>query len=379
MSLTSVPADGVLADVDRVRRGRWVATDLAMLLSVALGTVIVLLRDSILPDKFSYDSDKIQAMAQGSLAYEDRSFTPVATVYRTLGLADRPALAAVLGFGSFVAVAVAMRVRLAALTPSRSTPYLFAVSIVLGAVYLGVYSKDVFVVGVVAVAVLWRRPRGGTAALVALAVIYGSFFRTYWLVVAAVVIVFVVLLKHLRSLLALALSAVAMVVVLGFAYALVNGAPVSVLRAGINDNRGDRGDALTQIPVFVHGGGFLLESLNLVVTLGVLVVPLPLLLLGSVYHVFVAVGLLSIWVLIGNLLHSGLRSGAFVADQSLRRSAALLVAILVTQALFEPDYGSALRHLVPFLLIAIFLSLHLGRRSVDRVAVVPPSEIRDGD
>ncbi|HIY66433.1 MAG TPA: hypothetical protein H9830_09180, partial [Candidatus Agrococcus pullicola] len=54
-----------------------------------------------------------------------------------------------------------------------------------------------------------------------------------------------------------------------------------------------------------------------------------------------------------------------------RRSIALILALTVVQAVFEPDYGSSLRHLTPLMPLAIVLLQAMRSGSMRRGQAVP--------
>ena len=96
-----------------------------------------------------------------------------------------------------------------------------------------------------------------------------------------------------------------------------------------------------------------------------LVLPVPLVLLGSPLYLVFAVGITLPWLVLAAGLARGphrLLAGAPPAGDAVTtaalRSAALLVAYLTVQSFFEPDYGSYLRHLTPMLplLLAVVLT-----------------------
>jgi hypothetical protein len=112
------------------------------------------------------------------------------------------------------------------------------------------------------------------------------------------------------------------------------------------------------IPVTGPVGG----ALNALCTLVLLIVPVPLTFGGSpVYLVFAGMmGLL--WISLILAVRTGMLSGWFRLDVRLARATSLLLAMLMVQAVFEPDYGSYIKHLTP-LLPLFFFALRARRRS----------------
>lgn len=339
-------AAGEPADRGLVIRG------LALVAALIVGVILVLLRDVVLPARFSYDARGIQAIGQGRLRVVDPAYESVAAVYRALGLVDNATLASLLGFlAAFAVLAVAGR-RLLRPDAPPSAMILFLSAVLLSAVYLGTYSKDVFVLPIVLLAVLpggrWRWPVLTGGAIVA----YALTFRTYWFVVLAVWLALqVVLIKRPKpAWLGAALLVGAVLIAAGAGIAL--GGSADSIRASSNEYRIGSTDASSLISPFIPGGTFLTGVLNAPLLLLALLVPIPLVLKGGAYFLVLAAAITAFWV---RTVVAAQRSVRARPGSGERSCTALLLAFVVVQALFEPDYGSALRHLTPLLPIAVLL------------------------
>lgn len=84
-------------------------------------------------------------------------------------------------------------------------------------------------------------------------------------------------------------------------------------------------------------------------------VPLPLFLRLSPYYLVVAVFLLVLWFMFARAVH--LSSDESRTDPRWARLVALVLSLTVVQSVFEPDYGSYVRHLTPMLplMLAVIL------------------------
>lgn len=340
--------------------GLW---DSALIFVVAAGTAFVTFRDQLLPARFSYDSAVIQGLAQGIWhARTGGSFSSIGQVYRSLGLADHPLVASVIGFCVSIVVLVAARIAVGRnMTHAAwSTLSLF---VLLSAVFLADYSKDVLVLFLVLAALLlgdhWRYE----ALMVTCILGYAWMFRHYWVVIA----VGYVLLRLLYSRRPTPLL-VTVVHVLGVAAAsvgiwVVQGNDADHYREVVNQQRLGDADAQTMIGPYVDLAEPLGGLVNNVLTLCALTVPLPLALSGKSVYLLVAPVLCAVWITFFVGVWRGVCAGSD-GDHLVKRSSALVGAFLVTQALFEPDYGSALRHLTPLLpLIAVVRArARAGRR-----------------
>lgn len=342
------PAD---ADAAGGRRAT-VVRGLVVTATLIAGVILVLLRDAVLPERFSYDARGIQAIGQGTLHVVDPAYQSVAAVYKALGLIDDATLASLLGFfAAFAVLAVAGR-RLLRPDAAISATVLFFIAVLLSAVYLGTYSKDVFVLPIILLAVLpgrgWTLP-----VLTGLAIIgYALVFRTYWFIVLGVWIALQLLLARRPRIGWLVVALVLGSVVLAGAVGIALGGSADSIRTSSNEYRVGSDDAATLITAFIPGSTLVTGMLNAPLQLVALMLPFPLLLKGGVYYAVLALVFAVFWVRSAVAVRRTLAADSDIAERS---CTALLLAFVVVQALFEPDYGSALRHLTPLLPLAVLL------------------------
>ncbi|WP_052436192.1 glycosyltransferase [Georgenia sp. SUBG003] len=320
---------------------------LLMVLAAACLTFIAFGRD-LLPAKYSYDSNTIASVARGHVQLEnDPSFENVGNLYRLLGLADAPVLAGLLGFGVFVLVVQAVATRDIAPAYPAAGAALVVVSLVPGAVYLGQYSKDVLVLLITALAL--RRAGSGRfeLLLVTTMLVYAAVFRNYWFLAIALYVVLRLMMRRTTSLSRIFLVMVLALGVLAFLFPLLVGVEMSSTREGINEFREGSVDAQTAITGAVPLEGSVGDWVNTTLVLLSLAVPFPLLLTGSPIHALLAMFFVLLW-------WTFLRSATTVvsapdADPRARRAVALVLSFALVQSIFEPDYGSYIRHLTPLL------------------------------
>ncbi|PFG37382.1 hypothetical protein ATL41_2141 [Flavimobilis soli] len=310
--------------------------------TVLLGFVLVLLRDDVLPPRFLADGLLIGEIARGR-AQADDSYVNVAMVYRFLGLGTRPLLAYTVGYSLAVfAIFLAWR-RSKVDARTWQGVAIICSAVLLAAVYLGYYSKDVFVTPIAIAALVLPIGRWSNAALLALMVAYGYWFRQYWLVVAAVFLVLIFVLRRFRprSLPAWGMAGSAG---LSLAVFVVLDASANSFRSSVNAGRVAE-DVGTRIDPFVNLVEPLGGVVNNVLTYWALILPVPVLFRGGIYYFAIALFIAFIWI----VLYRAVRHLEVGEDPLVVRCVGLSVALLVTQSLFEPDYGSALRHLTPML------------------------------
>lgn len=352
-------------------------TDLVFLLSFSVGLCLVVFRQTIFPAKFFYDGIQIQGLAQGTVAVDgDLNFGRVAQVYAALGLQSEADLAALGGYLFFSACTVVVYAHVRqSLSQIRTARLIIATSMLLGAAYLGDYSKDVFVLPLVLIITTVPAPRRFDIAVFVAMLLYATVFRQYWYLIACLYLAARVFGLHKARARTTLILAITTIVATSFAASLALGQPVNAFRTEYNESRVGSQDAASSIPGYFPGNDWLSVAGDVFTTFIFLQAPIPLLLLGGVYYLFLAALIFWLWQLIA-LWQPGKRAGFGVRQQ---RVFALFASLLVVQSLFEPDYGSALRHLTPLMPLLLLLlgepSVRLGYPSLDRRHI----EQLDGD
>ena len=309
-----------------------------------------------LPPKYFFDGDQIEVEMGVATGPSTNSFITMAWVYRSLGLAHQATLVSALTMVAFVALLLvcARWSELPRLSLIEIAAFCFAAAA--AAVYMAQYSKEFLILALVALLVLLPRHALAEVVFVAAACLYAAGVRPYWFMVLGVyVAVRVVLHLGRRPWMVPALLVVAM---FGFAVAVsvVMGGDLDQFRSDVNQARSNSDLAQTLIPTFVPGGGPLIGGLNGLVSLVILVVPVPLLLNPSPVYLAFAIVIAFLWASLVPVIRRGMVQGWFRRDVLLSRAVALLLAMLTVQAVFEPDYGSYIKHLTP--LLPLFLLVY---------------------
>jgi hypothetical protein len=348
------------------------STGLEQQVAVLLAAVGALLASlgvrAVLPEQFLLDDGHLQlAMSGGSLFTDAESFQEVAAMYTALHLDDAAPLAGLLGMGVYVGALLlaAGWERIAQLSPlSLLVTMAFLVPAL---AYLAQYTKELVTLSaaLVVVAVPGGRGRLGTVlgegAVLAAALAYGATLRPYWLLIAGVYLGWRVLLPRTANpllLIALPLAAYAM---LQPAFRIVLGHGLQGQREWANAERAGT-SVNTLITSIAPDADGLLGVLAALAMIALMVVPLDLLTSGEIFQLASGAAILAVWTLVLAPVVTGRFVGA-AGPGAIRatRAASLLLAFLVVQALFEPDYGSALKHLTP--LLPLVLIVHLHRRT----------------
>lgn len=356
--------------VQQSRTSEVVAT-LFILLAAFAGLIVVLLRRELLPENFFYDGEIIQRIAQGS-ATGDPSYNNTANVYARLGLGGNETLASLAGYALAVVALVITWARCRQYAFGWKATILAMLAAFFFGVYLGYYSKDVLVVPIVIAILVLPRGRVSWLVIVGLILLYAAQFRTYWYIVGALYVGYWLVIRRFdwKTLIFTGL----IVTVLGsLAISVVLGVDPSHFRTLVNDARVAR-EVGTAIQPFVSLPEPVGGVVNNALTYLTLMIPLPLLATPTLYYIGIAGVISFIWV----TYHYGVRTLSVTEadDPIYSRCVALISAYVSTQALFEPDYGSALRHLTPLLPLFLYVVWRAGavaraRRS-ERAALTLP-------
>lgn len=340
--------------------------------ALLLGSVLVFFRAQLLPARFSYDSIRIQAEAAGEYdGLTDHSFAAIASLYRVLGLAQAPDAVAWLSF-----IGVAAVVGLACKDYVNSTPsviqvFLVFVALNLGAVYLATYSKDVVVLAIALLCLSLRSHLIYEVVFVAALAGYGMLFREYWVLIAALYVGFRLLWRWMRNEWWLIGFALASIGAVGVSLYVFLGVEPDHFRETVNSTRSGSGDMSSAITRLIDQDGLAPGLVNVLATGILIAVPIPLLLIGSAYHLVVGVLVMLMWFGFFWSVRKTMR------DESLRRAhvqvrgICLVLSVLVAQSLFEPDYGSALRHMTPLLALFVAIANRVDAGQYDSILSIP--------
>ena len=216
------------------------------------GLVLVLLRHRLLPAKFFFDSLRIQQIAlSGRDPFGDRSFENAAYIYRILGLQQAELAAGLLSFAA-AALVVWTAVRRAGFRLTWGGALVSLGALGLAGVYLGTYSKDVFVLPVVLVVMTARAGARGWVWVVIGVAAYAYLFRSYWYIVLALFLAFALVARFLGRRRAAVAGPVVAVVVIGLAAWALLHQGADFARTQVNAGRQGLVDATTLIPQYLH-------------------------------------------------------------------------------------------------------------------------------
>lgn len=341
----------------KVQKAWEIALELAMLF---LAFIFLSLRSRLLGPKFDNDAETIYNIAFSPFDIEGAtsdSFKLISLLYRIARI-DTPLKAGICGivitFVTLLIATILLRhpgsrlIRLATIS----------VSMLLSMVFIGTYTKELLISIAVLLIVFLEDRRRGAVAVSLVTVALGIVYRTYWLITTFFFVVVTVLAprvsKRLRSLISLSLLALLAV---SLAIYLYTGETADIARTVTNASGSRQALTGSLLGGYVDGVEPLSGIVNILLSLVFLVFPVPLISKASLYHIAIAGVPLIIWVVVfwgsgvGKTLKYGFVHSGF----------GIFVAFLLTQSLFEPDYGSALRHITPLLPLVLTLPIYSNK------------------
>ncbi len=309
-----------------------------------------------LPDKYRLDSYVIQQAASG-VREVDSAYQFIANIYSTLTLSSSVSLSA---FASLVPFLTIQGLMYFTYAPKRVTLQLaiFVIALdVVGSVYLGQMTKELFMLIIPASFLMFLRfPKFAVVSVVMPAIVVALQMRSYWFIVASLFLALHYLSrrgKKLNLMVSIALLVLAFYVVPRLFYWTQN-FELEEVRLGLNLTRIDSELAQTSISVLFDFTNPMAQFVNLTIILASFAVPVPLLLTSNPVHVLFAGFIL---YLSFSLIFATRYLRAHLKDEQTAVAYNMLITYLLTQAIFEPDYGSFLRHMTPLLLLGFYLVL----------------------
>lgn len=186
-------------------------------------------------------------------------------------------------------------------------------------------------------------------------IVYATLFRSYWFLVLITFLLLYYAVQKNKSVVSVAIFSLLAIVIIVFAYNIINGSQMSVARTAVNDQRLNGQQANTMINNLLPNSSVFTDTINCLYVFLSLFLPIDG--LGSfneiIYYFWiwgVTVSMLLKWKKIK-------RNHERQQYLYLSSSFCLLLALVVIQSMFEPDIGSVFRHqlaIVPILILLLF-------------------------
>ncbi|QBY55508.1 hypothetical protein [Cupriavidus oxalaticus] len=344
------------------------------LLSSGLLLVAALWHESLLPARFMLDKTELlrrMEKDQSPTMFGD-SFDNYAWLYNAAGL-DAWSLSVVGWFAAISACFLAIRasqIRELKVLEWMVLSFWMAISIV----YAGLPSKEIVVLVMVALALCCRPGMPRVAMLAILAAIFALYFRGYWvLIISGWLALYMLGEKALRP--------IRLVVLILLAYALLSVLFEKHLGGGLTLGRevGNEWRSATEVASLIESPlpqrGFVFDIVNVVIILATFVVPVPLLTSGNPVQAAGGVGLFLTFCLLATSWRRILRMPSRCSAEH-RQMLSFVISFLCVQAIFEPDYGSFLRHLTSISPLILYCCLASRREEGSWEMNPGPAEFR---
>ena len=323
---------------------------------LAGGLLPAIFSSHFLPVSYLADASTIHAIiTHTSQLVPDSSFQHTADYYLLLGIGAHPVAVSI---ANYVLYAIVIFMAIAQVgRMSLTTTGIAAFSALLATVYLAQYSKDAIVLYISLMVLLTRAWKRADIALVAMMLTYAYLFRHYWYLVAALYVMYRWYLPRKKSSLHIvsALTLALFMLVILFHYHLHY--PIEHYRTTVNSIRASGSVTVNSLIRTPHFGESVPGQMATAgVSLVFLLIPLPLAALGGIQYAVFALGIGALWVLVLRALRRLLDDDGRTYPVVALRCGIMALSLVTVQCLFEPDYGSYVRHLsplVPLMLVAI--------------------------
>ncbi|WP_260853944.1 hypothetical protein [Paraburkholderia sp. BCC1886] len=318
--------------------------------------VVSATHDSSLPARFLFDEAVIFERMKTAVSFKafGDSFDNLAYIFNFFGLENFSI--SLLGFavstsGMLFAI---WRSHVSSLRPTEF--FLVAFWLVNQTVYIGVPSKELIISVVVLLLLFYSSSRAILALFVFLATLVAIYFRSYWGITMIATVVLYLAPNGVRKPIALILFALAMFVIVAVAFQKAYGESLDFARQNANEWR-DPNEVGSIIVQFIPGSGMFVGIANVAITLATFVLPLRLMTSGSPLQTLGGVGVFFTFAIV--FIRYRAAASLFPVGRFEKLCFCFLVSFISTQAIFEPDYGSFLRHLSPVSPMIMFLVLRL--------------------
>lgn len=298
---------------------------------------IAFFKESIFPEKYFFDSLTLEYGIEHPVRERlDQSFSNTAKFYRIFHI-DKSFTAPLLALFFYFFVIFKLFKNYSVNYISFFSYILIVLYSAIAMVYMATYSKDFLLFLIVMVSFVFFEKK----SLIIWSIFvffYAYFFRNYWFISIALFWGIKLFLVKKPKLLILFIPFY--YILISFVYNYIFGTPLSLIRYMTNLDR-DAESAQTAIAIFIQGDNFFLEAANYFVTLIFLIVPLPLLLLAKPLYIVLT-------ILISLFFYNFLK--LFVKEYGNKEYSnifSFVISFMLVQSLFEPDYGSFVRHLAP--------------------------------
>ncbi|ATA18623.1 hypothetical protein EDC48_102398 [Gibbsiella quercinecans] len=351
-----------------IKKNRYVHLDaysslIIFILIIMAMVCFSMFKEKIMPAYFFFDQVTIGEMMKYTHQFSiGNSYGSTAYFYRLLGVEPQSILFSLVSSLLIMITYLFMlsKVRGGHLNIADAAVFLFFCFVsIINMTWL---SKDfiVFLVMSPLLIAFYNKKIGFTLWTVA-ALVYACYFRTYWFLFLLEFMGLFIASRFVKKSKSIFIVCLLSLLFLAIAFQYGLGMEVDFFRTSVNEGRLDNNNSgyNTIITPWVGTGNPILGWINVTITWISFYIPFPLILLFSPYYLlisgFIILMFYRIWQNIGVLLRSDNNSLQLILSL-------LVISFTVVQSIFEPDYGSYVRHLAPFYPIMFYTYLSCQRK-----------------
>ena len=335
-----------------------------------LGTLATLIWIRILPEQYFYDGELIRSLLKAELnpATAFDTFINTAWVFAVLGFnADTdPEITAISSFIlAFVPIAACVFAGMRRIQLGSSL--LFSAWIAVGSIYLGQLSKEIIALWFVALILCvigLKRPIAWLAFTIPL--VYAIGFRPYWLLIAAFWFLFWWLSYRCWNFSLKAIFLYGSMFTTSAAYYSYRNEHITEIRNRVNELRIGSDVAQSIIVNYLPNSSILHDVVNWNISWFFILFPIPVLQflepLQILFFLLTVSTTIFVYLFVVNF-RIELTMSTPSQRRRIRACVTFLMAFTLVQAIFEPDYGSVLKHMTNLLPMLGYM-LFIGRWSI---------------
>ncbi|NDL62330.1 hypothetical protein [Acerihabitans arboris] len=336
-----------------ISRGQYFVLDAYLSLFVWIFVLLVFplfatIKQKVFPNYYFLDANTINnfIMHKSTLTKGD-SYASTAAFYSALNVSKDsivfPVISALIICGFFFWI----------LKKSKATRMsllelgMFLYCMLLSIVYMTLLSKDFIVLLIIIPFISLASHKAiGLVIWSVVALFYAYFFRGYWLLILALFWTLYVMFSWIKKPKQLFLIVLALLFVLAVLFKIGMGVDLDNYRTMVNDIRSEAVDisAKSMITSYIPGGGVIIGWLNVYLVWLFMMVPIPLILSLSPFYLIISFFISMLFWKFWSATKSELITKK---NTTLKATICLIISFTAIQSIFEPDYGSYVRHLSP--------------------------------
>jgi hypothetical protein len=310
--------------------------------------------ETVLPERFLLDGQFILERMMADVRFEafGDSFDNLAWSFRALGVGTLAI--SLIGF-SFSTLGMLLAIWRSGVVSLSYMEFMIACFwLVDQTVYIGLPSKEIIIALAVLLTLLCKDSRFVILVFAACAMVIAIFFRSYWAITLAPTMLLYFAPPVLRRPRFLIVLAIILFACMAVDFRIQYGEALDFARQMVNETR-DPGEVGSLIVQYIPGGNMVSDVTNAMLILGTFLLPLPLIMSGVSTQIL---GGVCIFFSLGAMFSRYQKRAALAEPGHFDRLCfCFTVSFLATQAIFEPDYGSFLRHLSPITPFLMYLLL----------------------